>query len=600
MIVLGTSESRTDAAAAVVVDGRLVAAAGEAELSGSGYGYARGRYPLSPTNDASSQGTAPELATRFGLAQARLRAGDVSTLAVVDETRWADDELREAGREVASSSALALSALSRGAATDAGGAATTSGLRVVSVAAGHAAAALAVATLPAGANARLLVVDGATDAGAIFRSRGGVLKLDRELRGAGHILTATQTMAEALGLRPDRGAIDALAELGAPDAHGATGASDDASALRRALQWDDGEIRFDAAVLRSYVEQTQARVPGSLAHADHPHLDVQRARRLVASSFIENLLALVSTIIRGVGARGADAGAAGRADAANGVAAASGQDAEAIAFGGSLFTSPRVNSQLAARLGGTVSFSPVPERIGLAPGAALAVSPRATDGAALAHVGLGPSFTEDEIKATLENCRIDFVYEPSWQRLLTRTSRLLARGKVIAWFQGPLDFGPRSLGSRGILCDPSNRYARHNVNEYLLGRPVDAPLAVSLLADAADDFLDEGLHSPFMLRRGQFREASAEQVRSALDSGRGCTVHTATPVQSTELRELLTVHRQETGVPGLIHQPLASGQGPMAATPRAALQAFYSSAIDAMVIGRFLLMKDYWLLRSDA
>jgi predicted NodU family carbamoyl transferase len=598
MIVLGTSESRTDAAAAVVVDGRLVAAAGEAELSGSG--YARGRYPLSPTNDASSQGTAPELATRFGLAQARLRASDVSTLAVVDETRWADDELHEAGRGVASSSALASSALSRGAAADAGGAATTSGLRVVSVAAGHAAAALAAATLPAGANARLLVVDGATDAGAIFRSREGVLKLDRPLRGAGHILTATQTMAEALGLRPDRGAIDALAELGAPDAHGAAGASDDASALRRALQWDDGEIRFDAAVLRSYVEQTQARVPGSLAHADHPHLDVQRARRLVASSFIENLLALVSTIIRGVGARGADAGAVGGADAANGVAAASGQDAEAIAFGGSLFTSPRVNSQLAARLGGTVSFSPVPERIGLAPGAALAVSPRATDGAALAHVGLGPSFTEDEIKATLENCRIDFVYEPSWQRLLTRTSRLLARGKVIAWFQGPLDFGPRSLGSRGILCDPSNRYARHNVNEYLLGRPVDAPLAVSLLADAADDLLDEGLHSPFMLRRGQFREASAEQVRSALDGARGCTVHTATPVQSTELRELLTVHRQETGVPGLIHQPLASGQGPMAATPRAALQAFYSSAIDAMVIGRFLLMKDYWLLRSDA
>jgi predicted NodU family carbamoyl transferase len=573
MVVLGVSAIPAHSAAAVAADGHLLSAIVEEALSTSPQ---RAR--------VEGDGELPSLAIRSSLSGASLTMAEVSVLAVADADRWADDTVRETNSN------------------------TERNQKIVHVAASHAAAALAAATLPRDGAARVVIIDGLkTNAGAIFRSHGGRLKIQQSIRGAGRILEAARTIAKALGLEPDASALDALAELGAPDA------ADDTQPLRQALRLDSGEIRFDAAALTSHVEQVQNRVPGPLARANHPHLDVQRARRALASAFVSNLLDLLAELVSSVGVRvpgpeasSQDAAAQAPSSRAASSQAAYSEAAEPIAFGGSLFASPRFNSRLATRLGGLVTFSPVPEPVGFALGAALAVavSPAidaaATNGGPLTHLALGPSFTEDEIKATLENCRIDFVYEPNWQRLLRRTSRLLSRGKVVAWFQGPLDFGSRSLGSRGILCDPSNRYARHNVNEYLLGRPVDAPLAVSLLADAADDFLDDGLRSPFMLRRGQFREPSTEQFRSALDSGRGCTVHTATQVQSAELRELLTAHRQETGVPGLIHHPLASGSGPMAATPRAALQAFYSSAIDAMVIGRFLLMKDYWLLRSDA
>lgn len=546
MVVLGLSDTRDRAAAAVSVDGQLVAAVAEAALTAA-----------SPRRPASSlhvgqdgRHEPPDLAIRFGLSRAVASVNDITAYAYADETRWADADLRAPGRETIEGQ-----------------------VRVWSVAAGHAAAALAAAALPDTATtAHVIVCDSSQpDAGGIYhRGADGRLTCAQALRGAGRFMEAAQTACQLLGLPTDDTALDALAEL----AFSST--SDDGAPLTSVLRTDDGAARFDRDALLSFIAELQEHAPGPLSAGNHPHLEVQRLRRLAASRMIHTLSARLTDIVRTADPSGT----------------------EALAFGGSLFTSPRFNSHLATQLARAVAFSPVPEPAGLAAGAALAAS--TVQGAPLAHVALGPSFTEDDIKATLENCRIDFVYEPSWDRLLARTSHLLARGKVVAWFQGRLDFGPRSLGSRSILCDPSNRYARHNINEYLLGRALDAPLAVSLASDDAEGCLDEGLVSPFMLRRGQFRDGCQALFRSALDGGRGCTVHTSGQSQSSELRDLLAWHKTQTGVPGLIHHPLRLGAGPLAASPRAALQAFFSSAIDALVIGRFLLMKDHWLLRSDS
>ena len=73
---------------------------------------------------------------------------------------------------------------------------------------------------------------------------------------------------------------------------------------------------------------------------------------------------------------------------------------------------------------------------------------------------------------------------------MKRTSRMLARGCVVAWFQGPMGFGPRAFGTRSILCDPSNRYARENVNRFLRHAPLDEPLPVSMTDAAMAECLD--------------------------------------------------------------------------------------------------------------
>ena len=122
----------------------------------------------------------------------------------------------------------------------------------------------------------------------------------------------------------------------------------------------------------------------------------------------------------------------------------------------------------------------MPELPGRALGAALAAS--SASGDRLPGLALGPSFSDNDIKRTLDNCRLDYVYEPDWSRLFLRVSKMLAQGKVVGWFQGAMGFGPRAMGTRSILCDPSSRYARQNMNEYLRQVPLDEPLAGDLCA----------------------------------------------------------------------------------------------------------------------
>ena len=100
----------------------------------------------------------------------------------------------------------------------------------------------------------------------------------------------------------------------------------------------------------------------------------------------------------------------------------------------------------------------------------------------LRSLALGPDFSEQDIKLALENCRLDYLYEPDWSRLLARISRMLSQGSVVGWFQGPMGFGPRPADTRGILCDPANRYARENINRFLRHASIDDPLPVSMTA----------------------------------------------------------------------------------------------------------------------
>jgi carbamoyltransferase len=540
MVVLGISGRAASAAAAVVVDGSPLAAAGEAELSGRpDFGY-------------RLTGGLPPRATSFGLERAQAVGRSVSLVAMVDERRWIDADPRDGRRP------LPLVSLN--------------GQRVVRVGAGHAAAALTAAAMPPGSGL-IVIVDGASaDAGAIFQKQDESVQYCAPIRGAGHLVQAACIVAQALGLSSES-AIDALAELGTADPQEWAGAFD------RSLRLDavgEGGILFDEDALRTVLDRAAADSPGALTTVHHPHREVQRRRRALAAGLIDRQVEIVTAI--------------------------AGMPSTPIGFGGSFFVSPRVNTRLAAALGAptaSVMFSPVPESVGLALGAALAVStgePRPH--APLRNLGLGPAFGEDEIKETLENCRIDYVYEPDWPRLAARASQLLARGKVVAWFHGALDFGPRSLGGRSILCDPSHRYARHNINEYLLRRPLDAPLAVSMPEEIAEAALDAPIVSPFMLLRGRFREEQVESFHAALDGTQSCAIHTFERTLAPELHDLLTTHAASGGAPGVIHCALRAPGTPVAATPRDAIGSLFTSAIDAIVISRFLVMKDYWLLRS--
>jgi carbamoyltransferase len=175
---------------------------------------------------------------------------------------------------------------------------------------------------------------------------------------------------------------------------------------------------------------------------------------------------------------------------------------------------------------------------------------------------------------------------------------MLAQGKIVGWFQGPMAFGPRALGMRSILADPSHRYARQNLNEYLRQAPLDEPLPVVLAPSVASRcFAEDAARQPGVFD-AQIRPEWRPSLAAALDWRQAVRVHGVRPAPTSRLSDLLELHHSATGTPGLIEVNLAGPGEPVACTPRDAVRTVYSSAIDALVIGGFLLMKDYWLLRT--
>jgi predicted NodU family carbamoyl transferase len=154
---------------------------------------------------------------------------------------------------------------------------------------------------------------------------------------------------------------------------------------------------------------------------------------------------------------------------------------------------------------------------------------------------------DEDVKLVLDNCRLDYVFEPDRERLLARVCDLLASAKTVAWWQ---DGGADGAPEAWVLADPAARFVRDNVNVFLLGCPIEQPLPI--VADG---------------------EATGE------------------------LRLLQDTWRQAAGRGDLVTAAFLRDRSEPVTGPRMAVQAFFSSAIDALVVGRFLLMKDYWLMR---
>jgi hypothetical protein len=305
--------------------------------------------------------------------------------------------------------------------------------------------------------------------------------------------------------------------------------------------------------------------------AASPHVEIQRLRALAATAALEGLATALAAVVEQSTRDGA------------------GGD---VVLAGSLGESPEFVVRLRRRV--DILVAAVPERFGEALGAALLPH---RDVRALPHLALGAAFSESDIKATLENCRLDYVYEPDWSRLYLRVSELLATGALIGWYQGRAEFSRQSFGNRSVLCDPSRRYSRENVNVFLLNRSAHAPLSVSLASPAP-----MMAHDPprrFAYTTATPDVAATQRLGSAIDRHGNVRCHVADPDATPEFHALLRTHRERTQVPGLLNIPMLTGDV-LAPTPRDAIRETYASATDALVIGRFLVAKDYWLLRGRA
>lgn len=530
MNVLGISGRYRDAAAALAVDGRLIAAVSEdcfTKVPGIGY---------------EQTGGFPSQAIEACLHSAGLSLTDVDQLTVVEHEGPNGHDASPVRKDYKNLHVQRIDAI-----------------RADAV---HAAAS-------AGAPGTVVVCSMQPPVIAAFVTDRNEITSQRVAAGGDRLMRAAQAVAGALGLSVDDpyGAIDRLSVGAEPEFQADLGS---------VIGWraGDGMIVDDVELSRRLESIAGDHAP-SLKDAASLNVRLQARRRAIAASFTCRIAQVVRDAAQTLCARG---------------------DLDSIVFGGGMFANGRFSSELARLVGDRLALAAVPEPAGRALGAAL--SPGAFD-APTPGLALGPAFSDVDIKRTLDNCRLDYVYEPDWNRLFIRTSKLLSQGKVVAWFQGAMGFGPRAMGTRSILCDPSSRYARHNINEYLRQAPLDEPLPVVFAPSVAEQCLMRPLSARLPVMDAAVASEWCDRLVAALDWRRFVRVHAVSPLQAPELCELLECHVQRTNVPALIETNLCGPGEPLACTPRDAVRTVYSSAIDVLVIGRFLLMKDHWLLRSD-
>ncbi|MBU6299542.1 MAG: carbamoyltransferase, partial [Alphaproteobacteria bacterium] len=207
------------------------------------------------------------------------------------------------------------------------------------------------------------------------------------------------------------------------------------------------------------------------------------------------------------------------------------------------------------------------------------------------HAYWGPHYDAREIGAVIEinrgeidvaDCSVETIADES--ELCRRTAHAVSQGKVVGWFQGRMEWGPRALGNRSIVCDPRRADMKAILNAKIKRRESFRPFAPSVLDVAVADWFEEDDAVPFMMQVFQIREDKREQVPAITHvdgSGRLQTVYEKT---NPRYYQLIEAFRDITGVPMVLNTSFNENE-PVVCEPIEALKCFLRTKMDVLVLG---------------
>jgi carbamoyltransferase len=240
-----------------------------------------------------------------------------------------------------------------------------------------------------------------------------------------------------------------------------------------------------------------------------------------------------------------------------------------------------------------VYIQPAAHDAGTAIGAALYVQhqelkvPRCFE---MQHVYYGAEYSDSEILRDLEaaGCEYHKLIELD---LIGRTAAAIADGKIVGWFQGRMEFGPRALGNRSILADPRRHDMKDILNSRIKHREPFRPFCPSILAEKVGEYFETDYPSPFMVMAYKIKPKQRERV-PAVTHGDG-TGRLQTVERDLNPRYWNLIHRfgEETGIPILLNTSFNENE-PIVQTPAQAIDCFLRTRMDMLSIGGFILRKE--------
>jgi carbamoyltransferase len=224
---------------------------------------------------------------------------------------------------------------------------------------------------------------------------------------------------------------------------------------------------------------------------------------------------------------------------------------------------------------------------------------------------LGPEFSEEEIESSIINLKLDYT-KLTKEILFEQTSAYLKKGKVVGWFQGKMEFGPRALGNRSIIADAANENMQTKLNLKIKKRESFRPFAPIMLQEEFNEFFGINEASPYMLfvhkikkekrkwlpdnfydlpllERLKIKRTNIQAITHLDFSAR---IQTIDETQSKETTKLLQQFKKDTGTGMLVNTSFNVRGEPIVCTPKDAIYCFMNTEMDVLVIGNYVLLKE--------
>jgi carbamoyltransferase len=206
---------------------------------------------------------------------------------------------------------------------------------------------------------------------------------------------------------------------------------------------------------------------------------------------------------------------------------------------------------------------------------------------AMPGADVGRSWDDDELEAALRTARVPYEHPPD---IAEAVAEVLARDGVVAWFQGASEYGPRALGRRSLLADPRSAANVERLND-VKGREQFRPVAPMVLEQRAAELFDGPLPSPYMLFTHRVRHGWRERIPAVVHVDGTARIQTVSPLREPLVAAMLGAFERRTGVPVVVNTSLNTAGRPMVDDPRDALECFGSAPVDALALGPFLVRR---------
>ncbi len=266
---------------------------------------------------------------------------------------------------------------------------------------------------------------------------------------------------------------------------------------------------------------------------------------------------------------------------------------DVVLAGGCALNSVANGRLITERVIDSASFHPAASDDGTAAGAALYVLhsrhryPRLGE---LNDAFLGTEYDDDTIEKALKDAELPYTKLERWP-LLDAAATALEKGKIVGWFQGREEWGPRALGNRSILCHPGWPDMKATLNDRIKNREPFRPFAPVVRADKLDTCFRGQHEVPYMIVVYQVRPEWKERLSAVTHEDGTGRVQTVSSEQNPLYYDLLGVFEQRTGVPVLLNTSFNENE-PIVHTPQQAIDCFQRTKMDALGIGSFWLQKN--------